>query len=1033
MTTLADGLGKQWDIYGGGYVGDGSNDAFDTGYHVSVYSGGETGLEDGGREIVFAPQVVATGISIERKVYVSGTEGFARFLTGVTNTGTTATTYDLVISTNYGSDYSTTVLATSSGDTTLDGTDAWIITDDSADGSGGGDPVNLSVFAGPGGMLVPTVTQSSDSLTYTYVLSLAAGETAYVMQVATQADSLAASQALAGEWMTTDAVLAGLSDAEMNGLVNWDTGRSVFSDLTYTLQAGEENLTLTGTAAINGTGNELDNKLNGNDSANRLSGLAGNDDLKGKGGDDVLTGGGGADTLAGGAGNDLYVVDGLDTLVELADEGIDTVSAGISYSLNMAGREHIEHLTLTGTAAKGIGNAIDNRLTGNAAANRLIGLAGDDTLNGGGGNDTLDGGLGDDTYIVNSAGVQIVESYDQGIDTVLANRTFDLRSQAGLRNVENLGLTGTSAINGIGNDEDNTLTGNRANNRLEGLEGNDVLQGGGGVDTLLGGVGDDLYIVDTATDVITEEMDSGTDTVVSSVNFSLVPHANVENLALEGSAVSGIGNALDNLISGNIGNNVLKGNEGNDMLAGNAGNDTLDGGTGNDTLSGGYGNDRYIISGAGNVLITDVAGIDTLDFSSAGVGATINLAGVSTVNGKTVQFAEGGLVLEPLDVVLLQDLSGSFSDDIVTVRSLAPNLVNTLASYQPDSRFGVSSFVDKPISPFGSSYGDYVYRTDQALTSDIALFQSTLDGLTIRNGDDGPEAQLEALLQLARRSEEVGYRSDAVKVVVLTTDANYHVAGDFSTVPANDGDAEMEGTPEGTGEDYPTVAQVRAALLAENIVPIFAVTSGNETTYQALVTQIGFGSVVNLTSDSSNLVTAISSGIDAITVAKIENATGTAFADTITGNVLANTLNGGNGNDTLKGLNGNDVLLGGAGNDRLYGGAGTDQLTGGTGADTFFFTAASESAAGAARDVIKDFNRSQGDKINLAAIDANLAVGLDQAFLFIGGSAFSTTDATGQLRFAGGILYGSTDADTAAEFSIRVVGLTAMQAGDFVL
>jgi Ca2+-binding RTX toxin-like protein len=152
-----------------------------------------------------------------------------------------------------------------------------------------------------------------------------------------------------------------------------------------------------------------------------------------------------------------------------------------------------------------------------------------------------------------------------------------------------------------------------------------------------------------------------------------------------------------------------------------------------------------------------------------------------------------------------------------------------------------------------------------------------------------------------------------------------------------------------------------------------------------------------------------------------ENLTGSNFHDKLTGNALANTLNGGAGNDTL---------AGGAGNDLLIGGTGLDMLYGGTGADTFDFNALNEMGLGAAlRDVIGDFKTSEGDKIDLSTLDANLATAANDAFSFIGASAFSS-NATGQLRFAGGVLYGSTDADTAAEFEIQLVGVSNLQTAD---
>lgn len=194
----------------------------------------------------------------------------------------------------------------------------------------------------------------------------------------------------------------------------------VLASATYTLGANLEGLTLTGTGAIDGTGNGLGNEIYGNDAANRLYGLAGNDVLSGGGGNDVIDGGDGADvldggagsdTLIGGAGNDTlmglgvdrmlggagddtyYVDDANDVVIELAGEGRDLIRSTIDYTLPA----EVERLWLTGSAAKGVGNALDNVLTYTGSrAVTLTGLEGNDTLEGGSGADTLDGGIGDD-------------------------------------------------------------------------------------------------------------------------------------------------------------------------------------------------------------------------------------------------------------------------------------------------------------------------------------------------------------------------------------------------------------------------------------------------------------------------------------------------------------------------------------------------------------------------------------------------------------------------------------------------------------
>ena len=113
----------------------------------------------------------------------------------------------------------------------------------------------------------------------------------------------------------------------------------------------------------------------------------------------------------------------------------------------------------------------------------LIGLGGNDTLNGGAGADTLLGGTGHDTYVVDNVGDVVNETGGDGIDTVQASISFSLAdSLHAIGEVENLTLTGSSAINGSGNDLDNVLIGNAANNILIGLGGNDTLNGGAGAD-----------------------------------------------------------------------------------------------------------------------------------------------------------------------------------------------------------------------------------------------------------------------------------------------------------------------------------------------------------------------------------------------------------------------------------------------------------------------------------------------------------------------------------------------------------------------
>ena len=352
----------------------------------------------------------------------------------------------------------------------------------------------------------------------------------------------------------------------------------VQSAITWTLGANVENLVLTGIGVINGTGNALDNSIIGNAGKNALAGGDGNDTLAGNGGDDTLDGGLGADSLVGGLGNDTYVVDNLgDVVVENLGEGADLIRSQLT-AFSLAAAANVENLSFVGSGAFAG--------TGNALANLIIGGTGNDTLDGGAGIDTLTGGLGNDTYVVDNAADQTIELASQGTDEVQSAITWTLGA-----NVENLVLTGSAAINGAGNTQDNSITGNAGNNVLAGSDGNDTLAGNGGDDTLdgglgadslVGGLGNDTYVVDNLGDVVVENAGEGVDLIRSQLTaFSLAAAANVENLSFAGSsAFTGTGNALANLITGGTGN------------------DTLTGGGGLDTLVGGAGSDRFVFNQA---------------------------------------------------------------------------------------------------------------------------------------------------------------------------------------------------------------------------------------------------------------------------------------------------------------------------------------------------------------------------------------------------------------------------------------------------
>ena len=672
---------------------------------------------------------------------------------------------------------------------------------------------------------------------------------------------------------------------------------TVVASVAHTLAVEVETLVLVG-AARRGTGNAL---------ANLITGTVGAD---------TLDGGGGADTLVGGAGDDTYVVDSAgDVVLELAGGGRDTLVSALDATLGA----EMEALVLTGAARQGTGNALANRLTGSAGDDSLAGLDGLDTLLGGLGADVLDGGLGadsmaggagNDRYFVDALGDRTVEAAAGGTDTVVA--TLDWRLAA---EVENLELAGT-AHRGIGNAGDNHLRGGAGDDRLDGLAGADTLEGGAGADTMYGGDGNDTYVITEAGDRVIESATGGFDTVIVSTDWTLA--TNIEAVQLLGSGHALTGNAAANLLSGNAGGDTLDGGGGDDVMLGGDGEDVLISASGADTLSGGAGNDRFEVHG-GRAHVEDFLGHDTIDASEASGNSIIDLSGetASEIELEICDFGQGGSAAGPLDLQFLQDLTGSFADDITTVRALVPQIVTTLATVQPDSTFGVSTFRDKAIGSFGG-VGDWVYRQDVGLSKDIPALTAAYTGMVASNGADGPEAQIEALMQLSLHVADIGFRTNSARFVVLFTDAPFHVAGDGAAAgitTANNGDGVLDGTPPGTGEDYPAIAQLRTALEAANIIPIFCVAGGNDAAYLNLVTALGRGAEVTLSADSSNVVAAITAGLTAVTRTSVEDAWGGAGADTLRGSDAANALEGRAGDDSLIGGAGADTLTGGAGND----------------------------------------------------------------------------------------------------------------------
>jgi len=311
------------------------------------------------------------------------------------------------------------------------------------------------------------------------------------------------------------------------------------------------------------------------------------------------------------------------------------------------------------------------------------------------------GGAGDDTYVVDNAADVVTELAAGGIDLVQSSVTYSLSAE-----VENLTLTGTSAVSGTGNSLANALAGNSANNTLTGGAGDDRLDGKAGSDTMRGGTGNDTYVVDSTGDIVTENANEGSDLVESSITFSVASRTNVEHIALTGTnAINATGHAGNNMLRGNSATNTLTGADGVDVLQGLGGNDTLsdsagsgllDGGSGTDMLTGNSGRQLFI-GGKGNDTITTGAGADIVAFNkgdgqdtvnaSTGTDNILSLGGGITYSELFLSKSGNNLVLETggTDRITLKDWYAASTNRSVAKLQVVAESMTGFSPGSPDA------------------------------------------------------------------------------------------------------------------------------------------------------------------------------------------------------------------------------------------------------------------------------------------------------------------------------------------------------------
>ena len=403
----------------------------------------------------------------------------------------------------------------------------------------------------------------------------------------------------------------------------------------------------------------------GTDDADAIYGQAGNDSLSGGIGDDTLMGGDGVDSLNGNAGNDT--LDG-----GAGNDSLQGESGNNTYLFGRGdGQDSIVHF-LDSTPGKNSvlllkPGVLASDVTLRQTYNSAFGWNSDIELSIVGTTDKVTvgalwrsvGGWGG-----NYTPVQRLEFAD--------STTWDLAAiRAAL-------FAGTASADSIeGTDGADVIYGQAGNDSLNGSSGDDVLDGGSGTDTLVGGAGDDVFVVDAAGDVTTESANGGTDTVRSTVTWTL--GTNLENLTLLGTAaIAGTGNAS---------NNALTGNSGANTLTGAAGNDTLDGAGGADTLVGGAGADTYVF-GLG-------WGLDTVQENDATAGVVDQVlfgAGIAQADTSFVRNANNleVSILNTVDKLVVQNWylgtqyqveEFRYADGSTVTNSQVEGLLSAMASF----------------------------------------------------------------------------------------------------------------------------------------------------------------------------------------------------------------------------------------------------------------------------------------------------------------------------------------------------------------
>ncbi|MGH6614979.1 beta strand repeat-containing protein [Sphingomonas sp.] len=731
---------------------------------------------------------------------------------------------------------------------------------------------------------------------------------------------------------------------DLTGTVGVSHHRVYGGDGNDTIISGE-----TFDSFFGGGGNDV--LIAGGSLSDGLTGDAGNDQLWGGAADDYLDGGDDNDLLHGGLGNDRLLGGlGTDTATYADASGAVTVNL---YSGTVSGAAGLDQIS---SVENVIGSAYADTLTGGAEVNLLQGMNGNDILDGGAGSDRLEGGKGNDTYYVDNAGDSVWEAAGEGNDTVFASASFALGAGQEIETLATTSDAGTDAINLTGNEFANTVRGNAGNNRLD---------GGAGGDRLTGGAGDDRYIIDNSLDRVIENANEGIDTVESSVTFSFVSLAALENLTLTGiGTINGTGNALANILIGNAAANVLDGGTGIDRMEGGAGNDTYYVDLADDIVREAAGEGDDTVLTARSYALAAGQEIETL--------ATINDAGTGFINLTGNEFAntlrgnaggnilDGGLGADRMSGGLGNDtyvvdnagdqaieLSGGGTDTIMSSISFsladAPEVENlTLTGVGSLTATG-NALNNILIGNAGANYltGGLGADRMEGGAGDDTYYADTSDTLVEAVGAGVDTAYVTTSYTLAAGVEiERLWVLDRTATGALDLTGNGFANWLIGNAGANrlDGGLGNDVLEGGAGNDLLLGGDGNDSLSGGLGSDELRGGRGDDSYYlddlnDTIIEAAGEGS--DTINASLSFILAAGLQIEVLNAYRVDGS-GNALAMDLTGNEYQQSINGNNAGNVLSGLGGMDYLYGNGGGDTLYGGEGNDVLDGGTGGDRMY-------------------------------------------------------------------------------------------------